>query len=158
MTNNDILIRLRYLFNYKDAEMVAVFAAAGHAVTADQIKHWLLKEEDLLFAPLDDTELALFLNGLINHKRGKRPGPQPVPEKRLNNNLIVTKLKIALNLKGEDMIAILALAEFGLSNHELSAFFRKPGHKHYRKLNDQVLRYFLRGLQLQYRPGAQDES
>ena len=152
MTSNDVLGRLRYIFDYGDADMVAVFSAADHAVTEDQVRYWLLDEENPLFVPLYDRELAVFLNGLINHKRGKRPGPSPVPEDRLTNNLIATKLKIALNLKGDDMIRILALADFELSNHELSAFFRKPGHKHFRKMNDQVMRNFLKGLQLQFRP------
>jgi uncharacterized protein YehS (DUF1456 family) len=50
------------------------------------------------------------------------------------------------------MLEVLNLGGFQLSNHELSAFFRKPGHRHYRTLNDQVLRYFLRGLQVKFRP------
>jgi uncharacterized protein YehS (DUF1456 family) len=157
MTHNDILSRLRYMFDYSDAEMVAVFAAADHEVVREQVSHWLSREEDPLYEQLGDTELALFLNGLINHRRGKRPGPQPVPEQRLDNNLIARKLKIALNLQGEDMIRILNLADFRLSNHELSAFFRRPGHKHFRKLNDQALRYFLRGLQMEFRPSAEKE-
>ena len=45
------------------------------------------------------------------------------------------------------------LAGFTLSNHELSAFFRKPGHKHFREMNDQVMRKLLQGLQMEYRPG-----
>ena len=152
MTNNELLGRIRYMFDYRDAEMVAVFAAADHEVTEDQVRGWLAAEEEPTHAPLDDTELASFLNGLINHRRGKRPGPQPTPEARLTNNLVATKLKIALSLRGEDMIRILNSAGFDLSNHELSAFFRQPGHKHHRKMNDQVLRYFLRGLQMEYRP------
>ncbi len=158
MTHNEVLRRLRFTFDYGDSEMVAVFTAADHAVTQDQIKSWLVSYEDPAYEQLDDTDLALYLNGLIVHKRGKRPGPQPVPEKRLNNNLIVTKLKIALNLKSEDMMEILGQAGFQLSNHELSAFFRKPGHKHYRVLKDQVLRYFMRGLQMKYRPQAEGDS
>ena len=153
MTYNDILTRLRYTFDYTDAELVTIFAAAEHTVTRDQVKNWLSSEENPSFVVLTDNDLAHFLNGLINHRRGKRPGPQPVAEMRLNNNLVVNKLKIALNLKGEDIINLLDLAEFRLSNHELSAFFRKPENRHYRQLNDQVLRYFLRGLQLKYRPG-----
>lgn len=153
MTYNDILTRLRYTFDYTDATLVAVFAAAEHSVTKEQVKNWLSSEENPSFVELSDNDLAHFLNGLINHRRGKRPGPQPVAETRLNNNLIVNKLKIALNLKGEDIINLLDLADFRLSNHELSAFFRKPENRHYRNMNDQVLRYFLRGLQLKYRPG-----
>jgi len=152
MTCNDILGRLCCILGYGDAEMVAVFAAADYDVTEEQVRHWLLDDENPLFAKLFDRELASFLNGLINHKRGKLPGPQPVPDNQLTNNLIATKLKIALNLKGDDMIRILALADCKPSNHELSAFFRKPGHKHFRKMSDQVMGSFLKGLQLQSPP------
>jgi len=61
------------------------------------------------------------------------------------------KLKIALNLKAEEVLAIIELAGFAMSKHELSAFFRKPGHKHYRTCHDQILRNFLKGVQLKYR-------
>ena len=87
----------------------------------------------------------------ITEKRGKKEGLQPKPEKRLNNNVIFLKLKIALNLKAEDVLAILALADFRMSKHELSAFFRRPDHKHFRECKDQVLRNFLHGVQLKYR-------
>jgi len=152
MTNNDILTRLRYMFNYSEAEMVGIFAAAEHTVTEAEVTQWLASEENSEFEIMRDPDLAAFLNGLINDRRGKKPGPQPVPEKRLNNNIIARKLKIALNLQGSDMIMLLAMADFTLSNHELSAFFRKKGHTHYRNMNDQVLRYFLRGLQMEIRP------
>ena len=61
------------------------------------------------------------------------------------------KLKIAFNLKAEDTLALLALNDVVISKHELSAFFRKPGHRHRRACKDQVLRNFLKGLQLKYR-------
>jgi uncharacterized protein YehS (DUF1456 family) len=96
--------------------------------------------------------LAIFLNGLIVDKRGKKEGPLPEPEQRLTNNIVFTKLKIALNLKADDVLEILAQVNLSMSKHELSAFFRKPGHKHYRDCKDQVLRNFLKGLQLRYRP------
>jgi uncharacterized protein YehS (DUF1456 family) len=43
------------------------------------------------------------------------------------------------------------LAKFSIGKHELSAFFRKPDHKNYRECKDQVLRNFLKGLELKYR-------
>ena len=61
------------------------------------------------------------------------------------------KLKIALNMKDDDVMEMMELAQFRMSKHELSAFFRKPGHKHYRQCKDQMLRNFLKGLQLKYR-------
>ncbi len=150
MTNNDILRRIRYTFNLNDKKMIAVFGLADHKVSRQQVSDWLKKEEDPAFQKCSDTELAIFLNGFINAKRGKKKGPQPEPEQRLTNNIIFRKLKIALNLQAEDILKILDLTELRLSKHELSAFFRKPDHKHYRECKDQVLRHFLKGVQLRY--------
>lgn len=133
--------------------MISMFSQGGLEATRAQISDWLKKDDDPAFQQLSDLELATFLNGLIIEKRGKKEGPLPEPEKRLDNNMIFRKLKIALDLKAEDTLAILALSDFTISKHELSAFFRKPGHKHYRACKDQVLRNFLKGLQLRYRDG-----
>lgn len=138
--------------------MMAIFALADHPVTRQQISNWLKKDDDPAFQECSDTELAIFLNGLINDKRGKKAGPRPAPEKRLTNNIIFNKLKIALNLKAGDVLAMLELAGFTISPHELSAFFRKPTHKHYRVCQDQVLRNFLHGMQLKYRVEATAET
>ena len=152
MTNNDVLRRIRYAFDFSDSKMMAIFALAGHEVTREQVSAWLKGDEDPDFQKCRDVELALFLNGLINDRRGKREGEQPAPERRLNYNLIFRKLKIALNLTAEDILAIFELTNVRLSKHELSAFFRKPSHKNYRECQSQVLRNFLMGLQLKYRP------
>ncbi len=152
MTNNDILRRIRYAFNFGDSKMIAIFGLADCLVTREQISDWLKKDDDPAYQECGDTQLAIFLNGLINAKRGKKEGPQPEPEKHLTNNIIFKKLKIALNLKAEDVLEILALVDLHLSKHELSAFFRKPSHKHYRDCQNQILRNFIKGVQLKYRP------
>ena len=151
MTNNDILRRVRYTFDFKDSAMVEIFALAQTDVTEAQVAAWLKKEDMDGFEGMEDVELASFLNGLIILNRGARDGEQPVPEKRLNNNIILQKLRIAMNFKAEDMLDVIRLAEFNLSKHELSAFFRKPDNRHYRTCNDQIMRYFLLGLQLHVR-------
>lgn len=158
MTNNDILRRIRYAFDFSDSKMIMIFGLADHKASREQISAWLKKEDDPSYQSCNDTLLATFLNGLINHKRGKKEGVQPTPEKRLTNNIIFMKLKIALNLKAEDILEIMELASFRLSKHELSAFFRKPGHKHFRECKDQVLRNFIRGMQLKYREDAEPED
>ncbi len=158
MTNNDIFRRLRYIFEFNDSKMIAVFACAEEEVSREQINGWLKKEDDPAYQDFRDSELAVFLNGLINDKRGKKEGTQPEPEQRLTNNTIFRKLKIALDLKAEEVLEVLHLAGFSLSKHELSAFFRKPGHKHYRECKDQVLRNFLQGLQLKYRAKAKPKA
>lgn len=156
MMNNDILRRLRYTFDFDDSKMITIFAQAEHQVTREQISNWLKKEEDPDFQPCSDTQLAIFLNGLINDMRGKLEGPQPKPESRLTNNIIFRKLNIALNLKADDVVEILDLANLRVSKPELSAFFRKPRHKHYRSCKDQILRNFLHGLQIKYRDNTDE--
>ncbi len=151
MTNNDILRRLRYIFDLNDSAMIAIFGQADYEVTREELSDWLKKDDDPAFKKCNDTRLAVFLNGLINDKRGKKEGAQPEPEKRLTNNIIFVKLKIALDLKAEEIIELLSLSGFHIGKHELSAFFRKPGHKHYRECKDQILRNFLKGVQLKYR-------
>lgn len=151
MTNNDILRRIRYTFDFNDAKMIEIFALADIEIRRGHIISWLLKEDDPSYTECNDKMLATFLNGFISMKRGVNKGPQPKPERSLTNNLILKKLKIALELQSEDIIAILKLAEFELSAPELSSFFRKPGHRNYRACKDQVLRNFLMGLQIKQR-------
>jgi uncharacterized protein YehS (DUF1456 family) len=151
MNNNDVLRRIRYTFNFDDTKMINIFELGGLQVTRAQISDWLKKEDDPDYQECSDVQLATFLNGLIIDKRGRKDGPQPEPETSLTNNIIFRKLKIALNLQADDVLMLIKKADFSMSKHELSAFFRKPDHKHYRKCKDQVLRYFLKGLQLEYR-------
>lgn len=150
MNNNDVLRRLRYTFNFNDKQMVAIFASAGEEVSREQISQWLKKDDDSDFVSLFDTKLAIFLNGFINEKRGKKSGAQAIPEKRLSNNIILTKLKIALNLQAEQLISLLETVDFRLSKPELSAFSRKVDHKHYRECKDQVLRNLLQAIDKKY--------
>ncbi|MBT3191169.1 MAG: DUF1456 family protein [Verrucomicrobia bacterium] len=153
-TNNDVLRRLRYTLDLGDSKMISMFVLGGCTVTRAQVSSWLKREEDPDFIECDDRELAIFLNGLIVAFRGKREGPQPIPETRLNNNIILRKLKIALNLQAEDMLEIFALSSVRISKHELSAFFRKPFHAQYRDCKAQLFRKFMTGLQSKYRSDA----
>lgn len=150
MHNNDILRRIRYIFDLSDSKMIGIFISAGYVVTRAQVSDWLKKDDDPACKKCSDIQLAIFLNGFINEKRGGNEGPEPIPEKRLTNNIILRKLKIALNLKDDDIREIMELVRLPLSRHELSAFFRKPDHKNYRNCRDQILRNFLKGLQIKY--------
>ena len=151
MNNNDVLRRLRYTFDFDDETMIKIFGLAEYTATRADVSDWLKKDDNPEQKSLHDKYLAIFLNGFINLKRGKREGPQPKPEKTLNNNLILRKLKIALNLKDHDILDILDMANFQLGKHELSAFFRKPTQSQFRFCKDQVMRNFLHGLQIKYR-------
>jgi len=151
MNHNDILRRIRYTFDFSDSKMIEIFELAGCEVTRAQVSNWLKKDDDPDYQGLYDMDFSIFLNGLIIEKRGKKEGPQPLPETKLNNNIIFRKLKIALNLKDVDVLDILSLVDLRISKHELSAFFRKPNQSQYRLCKDQILRNFLHGLQKKYR-------
>jgi uncharacterized protein YehS (DUF1456 family) len=150
MNNNDIIRRIRYIFGFNDSKMIELFGSGCLEVTRAQMSDWLKKDDDPAYQVLHDQEMAGFLNGLIIDKRGKKDEEPPKPEKRLNNNIVFRKLKIALNLKDDDILEILELADLRISKHELSAFFRNPSQDQYRPCKDQILRNFLHGLQLKY--------
>jgi len=151
MINNDILRRIRYVFDFSDLKIIALFKLANYDVESADVSNWLKKEDDPLLITLKDKELAIFLNGLIIEKRGKREGPLPKPENPLNNNMVLRKLKIALDLKTDDILDLFALINKKISKHELSAFFRKPDNNSYRPCKDQYLRNFLSALQAKYK-------
>jgi len=151
MTNNDIIRQIRYAFDYSDTKMIQLFALADLDVTRSQVSDWLRKEDHPAYRELSDHQLTYFLNGLINDKRGLKEGVKMEPEKRLNNNIKLRKLKIALNMRDEDIIKTISLAGLRISKPELSAFFRNPNHRQYRQCKDQFLRNFLHGIQKKYR-------
>jgi len=153
MTNNDILRRLRYILNIKDTKIIKILALVNYQVPLPRVVSWLKKEDDEDFTECSDKDLTAFLDGLIIEKRGKRDESKvakvPTPQ-RLNNNLVFLKLKIAFDLKSDDVLALLELSQYKISSSELSAFFRKKTHRHYRVCKDQILRKFLKGLQLKF--------
>lgn len=123
----------------------------GCEVTKPESAAWMLSEEKPEFVLCEDEKLARFLNGLIIHKRGAKGEGIPEPESILSNNIVLRKLKIALNLQAEELLEMLRLSDVTLSKHELSALFRRPDHKHYRECSDQLLGNVLVGMEQRYR-------
>jgi uncharacterized protein YehS (DUF1456 family) len=146
VTNNDILRRLRFTFNFNDQKMVDLFQIAGLEVSKSQVVSWLKKDEDAEFVACNDNQLAYFLNGLIIDRRGMQEDRKQETEKRLNNNLILVKLKIALSLKSEDIAELMNDTHLKVTKSELGSFLRKPDHRNYKKCHDQFLRNFLLGI------------
>lgn len=150
MDKNDIFRKLRFAFDYGDDQVIKVFKLGGKEVTRAEISDWLKKDDNPDFKILTDENLAHFLNGFIVLKRGKKEGPTPENEKRLNNNQILRKLKIALELKDEDIVEMLGTVDFRVSKGEISAFFRNPSQDKYRVCKDQIIRNFIQSIILKY--------
>lgn len=174
MSNGDILIRLRYALDIKDADMVEIFKLGGIEIKKEEVREMLTKskkdndneinsDSDLTekdnIATCNNSMLESFLNGFIIFKRGKqdpKPGQPERPAMSLKNNknvnnLILKKLKIALSLTSEDIIDILEEAGVLITKGELSALLRKEGHKNYKECGDRYARNFLKGLAIKYR-------
>ena len=154
MENNDILRRLRYALNIGNAEMAGIFQLSDHDISESAILDILKKEEEPGYVECSDRELELFLDGLIILKRGKKETAQePLvkPATRLSNNMVLKKLRIALDFKENDMLEMFRLSDFEITKPELSALFRKKGHKNYKVCGDQILKNFLQGCTVYFR-------
>lgn len=169
MTNNDLLIRLRYALDLKNHKMIEIFRFGGFDITKEELLKILTKppvsedgEIDLTptdtFTPCDYDMLEAFLNGFIIFKRGKqekKEGQAKViakPEiKDAPNNLFLKRVKIALSLTTEEMIDIFYDAGLIVSKSELGAILRKADHRNYKECGDNFTRNFIKGLTLKYR-------
>jgi len=149
MTNNDTLRRLRYALNRNDLAIAEITSKSGCKTTEAEVANWLKLDDEPGFAELTDKNLCSFLDGLIVEKRGPHPsGNVPEPMEYLSNNEILKKLRIAYNLKSDDMLAVFKKAEFDVSNAELGSFFRRADHPKFAKCPEQVLRKFIKGLSI----------
>lgn len=149
MTNNDILRRIRFALDIKYTEMIEIFALATYKMKQAVLVNMLKQEEDPNFHECSDRVLELFLDGLITQKRGAKdlkPGQQPPRAERVDNNLVLRKIKIALSLRDTDMVEILKLANFAVAKSEVNALFQRKEHKNYKECGNQFLRNFLVGL------------
>ncbi len=75
----------------------------------------------------------------------------------MTNNDIFKKLRVALQLRDDQIIDILKLVDFKISKSELSAIFRREDHPNYMECGDQLLRNFLNGLIIHMR-GPMDKK
>ena len=157
MINNDILRSIRYMLDFGDGKIVEVIhlADAGFPIEKEDVQAFLKKDDDPGYSECSDRVLAHFLDGLVIYYRGRNDSLPPRPvEKRITNNLVLKKLRVAFELKDVDMHQVFADAGFPVSKPELSALFRQPDHHNYRACGDQMLRNFLKGLTLRVRGGT----
>ncbi|MBW6520056.1 MAG: DUF1456 family protein [Desulfoarculaceae bacterium] len=153
MTNNDILRRIRYALDIHEATIVDICRLGGLELERSSVTSLLKKEEEEGFSACSDLVISSFLDGLIiknrGHKDNKPAAEEPVAP--ITNNIVLKKLRIALELKEDGLLEILELAHASITKAKLSALFRKEGHKNYKECGNQFLRSFLKGLTIRYR-------
>ncbi|SDS76685.1 Uncharacterized conserved protein YehS, DUF1456 family [Pseudomonas asplenii] len=152
MIHNDVMRSVRYMLDISDAKVADIIKLTGFEASRNDIVSYLKKDEEEGFLHCPDEVIAYFLDGLVIFKRGKDDSRPPLPvELPVTNNIILKKLRVAFELKEDDLHAILKSVDFPVSKPELSALFRKVGHNNYRPCGDQLLRNFLKGLTLRVR-------
>jgi uncharacterized protein YehS (DUF1456 family) len=154
MTNNDILRRFRYALDISNPKMLEIFQLAHQEMDQATLMALLKKEEDAGYLECSNRLLEAFLDGLITLKRGHQETPPAAAVRAgvaLTNNIILRKLRIALEMKDEEMVDVMQLAGVTITKSELGALFRSKGHKNYKECGDQFLRNFLQGLATRHR-------
>jgi len=149
MTTNDILQSCFKTLNISEAKMVEIFKLGDFDVNPNTLSGYLKSQDDKEFLDCGYEALGSFLDGLIAYKRGSSDNKNTLDEEvRLNNNLILKKLRIAYELKEVDLYAIFSAVDIDITKGELNSLFRKEGHKNYRACPDSILQLFLEGLEI----------
>ena len=147
INTNEILYRIYKALGLSIDEMLKAYRLVKYPMQREHLEALLKRRYDKGFELCSYEELGVFLDGLIVLKRG--PSPKKATEEEaveLTNNLILKKLRIALELKEAETEIIFNLADVMLSKQELKSLFRKEGHKNFKACSDELLRAFLEGL------------
>jgi len=156
ISTNEILYRIQKALNLTMEEMLEAYKLEAYEMDEKHLSSLLLRRQDKDFKLCTYEELGLFLDGLVTLKRG--PSPKKATDKEtveLTNNLILKKLRIALELKEAETEIIFGLADVELSKQQMASLFRKEGHKNFKVCSDELLMAFLEGLDEFYYDGEE---
>jgi len=161
ISTNEILYRIYKTLNLSLEEMLEAYKLESYEMTQTHLESLLKRRQDKDFMLCSYEELGVFLDGLVTLKRGKQPAPSsPATTEEsleLTNNLILKKLRIALELKEAETEIIFGLGEVTLTKQALKSLFRKEGHKNFKPCSDALLMAFLEGLDEFYYVGDIEE-
>jgi uncharacterized protein YehS (DUF1456 family) len=157
LNTNDILYKIQKALNLSQEEILKTYELESYEMSTEHLDALLKKRQEKTFKLCSYEELGVFLDGLVRLKRG--PSPEKSNENEaveLTNNLILKKLRIALELKEPETEIIFGLGEADLSKQELKSLFRKETHKNFKACSDELLNAFLEGLDEFYFVGEID--
>jgi len=157
LKTNDILYKIQKALSLTQEEMIEAYKLADYKMAATHLDSLLKRRQDEDSKLCSYEELGVFLDGFVILKRGPSPKKENNDEiVELTNNLILKKLRIALELKEAETEIIFSLGEAELSKQQLASLFRKEGHKNLKECSDELLNAFLDGLDEFYFVGEVD--
>ncbi|MDQ7085482.1 MAG: DUF1456 family protein [Sulfurovum sp.] len=156
INTNEILYKIQKTLKLSQKDILTIYALEAYDIEETHVAKLLLRHQEEDFVLCSYEELGVFLDALVTYKRGPSPkkaeNTAPI---ELSNNLILKKLRIALELKEAEIAIILGLADITLSKQQLSSLFRKEGHKNFKPCSDTLLMSFLEGLDEFYYEGKE---
>ncbi len=156
MKINDILFKIKIALSLENKSISDAYALVGYEMSQKRLENILKKHQDRGYEEATYEELGLFLDGLVLLKRGESSTPQKDDEVvELTNNLILKKLRVALELKEPELVIIFALAEITITKRQIGSLFRKEGGKNFKPCSDELLMGFLEGLDEFYYDGEE---
>ena len=156
MQINDILFKIKKALSLDEKSMQDAYALANYEMSSERLSNILKRRQDKGYEEATYEELGVFLDGLVILKRGPSDKVQKddtVVE--LSNNLILKKIRVAMELKEAELIILFALAEVTLTKRQIGSLFRKEGSKNFKACSDELLMAFLDGLDEFYYDGEE---
>ena len=155
MNTNDILYKITKALSLSQDDILEIYKLEKYPMTQQRLDSLLKRKYDKDFELCSYEELGVFLDGLITYKRGQSPNKTSDDEAvELNNNLILKKLRVALELKEFEVDLILKLVDVELTKQQIKSLFRNPVHKNFKLCPDELLMVFLDGLDEFYFDGS----
>ncbi len=154
---NEILFRIKKALNLTTKDIIEAYNLEEYNMDIVHLKQLLKRRKDSDMVICSYEELGVFLDGLVILKRGKSTKPKSDIAIELTNNLILKKLRVALELKESEIEIIFALVDVVLTKQQLSALFRKEDNRNFKACSDDLLISFLEGLDEFYFVGELEE-
>jgi len=156
MQINDILFKIKTALSLSEKEIIEAYRLVNFIITEERVSNVLKRHQDKGYEEATYEELGLFLDGLVILKRGENSKKVESDELvELSNNLILKKLRVAMNLKESELVIIFALAEVTLTKRQIGSLFRKEGGKNFKTCSDELLIAFIDGLDEFYYDGEE---
>jgi len=152
---SEVIKAVKDALNLNRRQILHIYELEDYPMSLERLDKILKNRSKKNSANASYEELGVFLDGLISYKRGKRDR-ELKEDVILDNNLILKKLRTALNLKEYEIEMIFELADFKISKSKIRDLFRSNGHPKFKECDDKTLKAFLEGLNEFYYDGGED--